>query len=36
MTTDHVIAATADLNDARLATLNTKHFPMFRGLGPPW
>ncbi len=33
---DYVIAATAELNDARLATLNIKHFPMFKGLARPW
>lgn len=33
---DYVIAATADLHDAGLATLNVKHFPMVRGLRPPW
>lgn len=33
---DYVIAATAELHDATLATLNVKHFPMFKGLRPPW
>lgn len=33
---DYVIAATAQLRDARLATLNVKHFPMFGALEPPW
>ncbi len=29
---DYVIAATADVRDASLATLNVKHFPMMKGL----
>ena len=29
---DYVIAATADLREASLATLNVKHFPMMKGL----
>lgn len=29
---DYVIAATALLYEARLSTLNTRHFPMFKGL----
>lgn len=33
---DYVIAATTQLNDASLATLNLKHFPMFDGLRAPW
>ncbi|MGQ0848837.1 MAG: type II toxin-antitoxin system VapC family toxin [Actinomycetota bacterium] len=33
---DYVVAATAELHDAALATLNIKHFPMFSGLRPPW
>jgi predicted nucleic acid-binding protein len=33
---DYVIAATAQLRDARLATLNVRHFPMFEQLGAPW
>lgn len=33
---DYVIAATAELHHARLATLNIKHFPMFPGLTAPW
>ena len=33
---DYVIAATAESSDARLATLNVKHFPMFAGLRPPF
>jgi predicted nucleic acid-binding protein len=33
---DYVIAATAELHDATLATLNVKHFPMFKGLQAPW
>ncbi len=33
---DYVIAATAEMHDARLATLDVRHFPMFKGLRPPW
>ena len=33
---DYVIAATAELKDAELATLNVKHFPMIDGIGPPY
>jgi predicted nucleic acid-binding protein len=33
---DLVIAATAIELDAQLATANTRHFPMFRGLTPPY
>jgi predicted nucleic acid-binding protein len=33
---DYVVAATAELHDAELATLNVRHFPMFKGLRPPW
>lgn len=33
---DYVIAATAQLRDARLATLNVRHFPMFSQLATPW
>jgi predicted nucleic acid-binding protein len=29
-----VIAATAEIHDAPLMTLNVKHFPMFEGLQP--
>lgn len=35
-TTDYVIAATAELHQARLQTLNVKHFPMFPDLQAPW
>jgi predicted nucleic acid-binding protein len=35
-TPDYLIAATADLLGAPLATLNVKHFPMFEGLRPPF
>jgi predicted nucleic acid-binding protein len=35
-TMDYLIAATADVLGAPLATLNTKHFPMFRGLRAPF
>ena len=33
---DYVIGATAELHTADLATLNVKHFPMFKGLRPPY
>lgn len=33
---DFLIAATCELVDARLITCNTKHFPMFTGLRPPY
>lgn len=35
-TADLVIAATAEELGQELKTLNTKHFPMFRGLRPPY
>lgn len=33
---DYLIAATAELQSARLATLNVRHFPMFPGLERPF
>jgi predicted nucleic acid-binding protein len=33
---DYLIAATAQVIGADLATLNTRHFPMFPGLQPPF
>lgn len=33
---DYLIAATAEEEDAKLVTLNVKHFPMVEGLAPPW
>ena len=33
---DYVVAATTELNEAELATLDVRHFPMFKGLRPPW
>ena len=33
---DYVIAATAQLHSAELATLNVRHFPMFPRLKPPY
>lgn len=33
---DHLIAATAQVVGAELATLNVEHFPMFRSLKPPF
>lgn len=35
-TADYLIAGTADVLGARLATLNVKHFPMFEGLKAPF
>lgn len=35
-TPDYLIAATADVLGANLATLNVKHFPMFKGLRAPF
>lgn len=32
---DAIIAATAQAENARLITLNTKHYPMIKGLKPP-
>lgn len=31
-----LVAATAEIEGCALATLNTKHFPMFTGLQPPF
>jgi predicted nucleic acid-binding protein len=33
---DYLIAATAEEEGATLVTLNVKHFPMVKGLRPPW
>ncbi|TFG89271.1 MAG: type II toxin-antitoxin system VapC family toxin, partial [Hyphomicrobiales bacterium] len=33
---DAIIAATADSENAELKTLNVKHYPMFKGLTPPY
>lgn len=33
---DFVIGATAELHEASLATLNVKHFPMFKNLAAPF
>lgn len=33
---DYLIAATADVRGHDLATLNVRHFPMFKGLRPPF
>ena len=33
---DYLIAATAQLEGLELATLNVRHFPMFKGLTPPF
>jgi predicted nucleic acid-binding protein len=33
---DYAVAATVDLNGATLATLNVRHFPMFKDLRPPF
>jgi hypothetical protein len=34
--TDALIAATATAGNAELKTLNVKHYPMFKGLKPPY
>lgn len=31
-----IVAATAEAENAELCTLNTKHYPMFKGLKPPY
>jgi hypothetical protein len=33
---DYLVAATAELHGAQLATLNVRRFPMIKGLRPPW
>ncbi|MGD0094199.1 MAG: type II toxin-antitoxin system VapC family toxin [Planctomycetota bacterium] len=33
---DALVAATAEAHGAELATLNVKHYPMFKGLSPPY
>lgn len=33
---DYLIAASAEEAQAGLVTLNVKHFPMFKGMKPPW
>ena len=33
---DAIIAATVDAENAELKTLNAKHYPMFKGLNPPY
>lgn len=33
---DYLVAATAALHGAQLATLNVRHFPMVAGLRAPW
>jgi predicted nucleic acid-binding protein len=33
---DYCVAAAALENDLELWTLNVRHFPMFKGLRPPW
>jgi hypothetical protein len=33
---DLIIAATAEQLDLPLATTNLRHFPMFKGLKPPY
>jgi predicted nucleic acid-binding protein len=33
---DYLVAATAQVHGLELATLNTRHFPMFDGLQPPF
>jgi predicted nucleic acid-binding protein len=33
---DAIVAATAELENAKLKTLNTKHYPMIQGLSPAY
>ena len=33
---DAIVAATADIEEADLKTLNTRHYPMFKGLRPAY
>jgi hypothetical protein len=33
---DAILAATAQAEGAELATLNVKHYPMIKGLRPPY
>ena len=33
---DAILAATAEAENAELKTLNTKHYPMFKGLRPAY
>ncbi len=33
---DYAVAATVEVHGASLATLNVQHFPMFKGLRPPF
>jgi predicted nucleic acid-binding protein len=33
---DYLVAATADVKGLELATLNVRHFPMFKNLQPPF
>ena len=33
---DAIIAATADAENAELKTLNARHYPMLKGLNPPY
>jgi len=33
---DAILAATAEAENAELKTLNTKHYPMFKGLKPAY
>jgi len=35
-TADRLVAASAELAGAELATANVRHFPMFEGLKPPY
>jgi len=35
-TADLIVASTAQVLDARLATMNVRDFPMFKGLRPPY
>jgi predicted nucleic acid-binding protein len=33
---DYLVGATAEEEGVPLVTLNVRHFPMFKGLRPPW
>lgn len=35
-TTDYLVAATVEILDGELLTTNVRHFPMLRGLRPPY
>jgi len=35
-TVDYLVAATAEINECRLATLNIRQYPLFPGLAAPF